>query len=234
MSASILALASSCHLVFVALRTHRSSDLTRRSLLVLVSLALSVSPWLTPRATAIAAGLVAHLAWFILSDRWAMASSAAGQASAGAADANSAGQPGEEDATVAGDEAGQSGPAPQPSAPPGFNAVPVLAIFDETPDIRTFRLLRPEGYDLQAGQFVAVRLKVDGRDLVRCYSVSSAPEAVGYLEISVKRQGAVSSALHSVLRPGSMLQVCAPTGPFVYRRTTVRWCCSRAAWASPR
>jgi ferredoxin-NADP reductase len=93
---------------------------------------------------------------------------------------------------------------------------PVLAVLDEMPDIRTFRVMRPEGFEFQAGQFVAIRIKVAGGDQVRCYSISSSPEASGYLEISVKRQGLVSSTLHATVRPGSMLWMRAPGGAFTY------------------
>jgi ferredoxin-NADP reductase len=89
-------------------------------------------------------------------------------------------------------------------------------VLDETPDIRTFRLARPQGFDFAAGQFLAVRLRTEGREHVRCYSISSPPEASGYLEISVKRQGLVSGALHATVRPGSLLTVRPPAGAFRY------------------
>ena len=91
-----------------------------------------------------------------------------------------------------------------------------MAVFDETPDIKTFRLARPEGFNFKAGQFLTVRLRTDGREHVRCYSLSSSPSASGYAEISVKRIGIVSSALHASLRPGSLLTVRAPAGSFFY------------------
>jgi ferredoxin-NADP reductase len=97
-----------------------------------------------------------------------------------------------------------------------FIAVPVLAVLDESPSIRTFRMARPEGFAFQAGQFLTVRVQVDGQPHVRCYSISSAPEATGYLEISVKRQGLVSGTLHATVRPGSSLMVRPPAGKFVY------------------
>jgi ferredoxin-NADP reductase len=94
--------------------------------------------------------------------------------------------------------------------------VPVLAVFQETEDIRTFRMLRPEDFEYAAGQFLTVRVQVDGKPLVRCYSISSPPGATGYLEISVKRQGVVSGMLHATVRPGSMLSVKHPAGKFTY------------------
>jgi ferredoxin-NADP reductase len=89
-------------------------------------------------------------------------------------------------------------------------------VIDEAPDIKCFRLARPDGFAFTAGQFLTVRVRADGRELVRCYSISSAPSASGYLEIGVKRQGLVSKTLHATLRPGSLLPVKAPAGAFVY------------------
>ena len=65
--------------------------------------------------------------------------------------------------------------ADAPRRPRDFVQVPVLAVFDETPDIRTFRMARPEGFAFKAGQFVAIRVRADGREHDRCYSVSSSP-----------------------------------------------------------
>lgn len=46
--------------------------------------------------------------------------------------------------------------------------------------------------------------------------MSSAPDVRGYFEISVKRQGLVSSALHATARPGALLSVRSPNGAFKY------------------
>jgi ferredoxin-NADP reductase len=101
-------------------------------------------------------------------------------------------------------------------------ACPVLSVIAETTDIRTFRIARPEGFAFKAGQFVAVRVRADGKEHVRCYSISSAPGAQGHLEISVKRAGLVSGTLHATLRPGSTMFVKAPAGAFVYPGGTDR------------
>lgn len=45
---------------------------------------------------------------------------------------------------------------------------------------------------------------------------SSPPEAAGYFEISVKRQGLMSGALHASVRPASMISVMPPAGGFSY------------------
>jgi ferredoxin-NADP reductase len=100
--------------------------------------------------------------------------------------------------------------------PREFVKTPVLAVFDETPDVRTFRMARPEGFEFKAGQFLTLRVRADGKEHVRCYSISSPPGAQGHLEITVKRIGLVSGALHATVRPGSMLSVQAPAGAFLY------------------
>ena len=91
-----------------------------------------------------------------------------------------------------------------------------MAVFDETPDIRTFRMARPDDFEFSAGQFLTLRVRADGRDHVRCYSISSPPGARGHMEISVKRLGMVSGTLHATVRPGAMLSVRPPAGSFVY------------------
>lgn len=99
---------------------------------------------------------------------------------------------------------------------PGFVSTSVLAVLEEANEIKTFRMARPDGFTFTAGQFLAVRVSVAGQPHVRCYSISSPPEAHGYLEISVRRQGLVSTTLHATLRSGSRLAIARPAGQFVY------------------
>jgi formate dehydrogenase gamma subunit len=102
------------------------------------------------------------------------------------------------------------------AAEPGFFQVPVIAIVDQTHDIRSFHLARPRGFDFQAGQHLTVAVSVDGQRVSRCFSISSAPESGGYLEISVKRRGLASGVLHSTVGVGSLLSVGPPAGGFIY------------------
>jgi len=97
-----------------------------------------------------------------------------------------------------------------------FVPVPVLALVEETPTIKTIRLARPGNFEFEAGQFLTVRIRIEGKEYARCYSLSSAPDTRGYLEISVRRQGIVSNALHASLRPGAMLSIKGPLGVFKY------------------
>ncbi len=192
----------------------------------LVSFSLAALPWMFPSIVGLGIGLIAHIVWFVACERLlppVLVLAPAAPASAGVTGTRAAG------AAVAPARASAKAPAPAPAAPrrpaappspvarpKGFVQTPVIATFDETADIKTFRMLRPEGFDFEAGQFLAVRIRVDGQDYVRCYSLSSSPAVRGYLEISVKRQGVVSNALFATARPGSMLAVKAPAGAFRY------------------
>jgi ferredoxin-NADP reductase len=208
MPAWILAVASCVHVAFAMLRQHRSAPGMRRVSLVATGYAFAALPWVWPGAGAIAIGIATHLAWFAVSDPLATAlHDARRPARRASVDENPSPRA----------ASGVAAAAPRrPTVPRGFLPLTVLAVVDETPDIRTFRLARPEGFTFAAGQFLPVRIRVDGADRVRCYSISSAPHAGGFLEISVKRQGLVSSALHATLRPGSSLHARAPAGSFVY------------------
>ena len=202
-SSAVVAFVTTIHLALALLRQHRSARRLSQAPILLPSLFLTAAPWLLPSPPWLAAGLAVHIVWFVLCERLL--------ASPAPAPATATPRP----------EATARPPAARPAAqaPPagGFVPAPVLATLDETADIRTFRLLRPEGFTFQPGQFLNVRVKVDGKPLVRCYSISSAPESSGYLEISVKRQGVVSNLLHATVRPGSVLQVKGVAGGrFVY------------------
>jgi len=206
---SVLAFATTVHFGLAALRSHRRPTSGGGNPLALVSLLLAAAPWVWPSVPGVALGFALHLAWFATCE--AMVASQAALARPAAAPTGPSAVP------VATSRA-PARVAQAVAAPPQerFVQVPVLATFDETDDMRTFRLARPEGFAFEAGQFVTVRVRVDGKDCVRCYSISSAPDVRGYFEITVKRQGVVSNALHATARPGAQLFVRRPNGRFVY------------------
>ena len=169
-------------------RHHRSAGRSIASPFVLPSFVFVVVPWVWPSPLGLAAGVAAHLAWFLVCERLAPATPAVKTATRPAA----------------------------PRSAPSFTTTPVLAVLDEATDIKTFRLARPEGFEFLPGQFLAVRLLIEGKPHVRCYSISSAPHTRGYVEISVRRQGLVSKTLHASIRAGSTLTIIRPAGQFVY------------------
>jgi ferredoxin-NADP reductase len=93
----------------------------------------------------------------------------------------------------------------------------VVAVRDETPRARTFRLSLAEPAAHLPGQHYVVRLTApDGYTAARSYSVASAPDGSNEFEITVERleEGEVSTFLHDVLEPGDELEIRGPIGRF--------------------
>jgi len=93
----------------------------------------------------------------------------------------------------------------------------VIAIRDEAPRVKTFRLDlgAPTGH--RAGQHYVLRLTApDGYTAQRSYSVASAPDGGNELELTVERleDGEVSGYLHDVVEQGDELEVRGPIGGF--------------------
>jgi len=98
----------------------------------------------------------------------------------------------------------------------------VAALFDETPDVRTFRLMRPDGQPLPfehaPGQYLNLSLLIDGKRVNRSYTIASSPTRGHACEITVKRGagGFGSVHLHERIAVGSLLKISAPAGRFVF------------------
>lgn len=93
---------------------------------------------------------------------------------------------------------------------------------DVTHDVRTF-LFAPEHPALfghEPGQFVTLRLLIDGRPVSRCYTISTPPTRPHLLGITVKRQpgGLVSNWLHDTMAPGRRIDADGPFGTFTLDR----------------
>jgi ferredoxin-NADP reductase len=100
-------------------------------------------------------------------------------------------------------------------APSPWQTATVVALRDETDRARTFRLALSRPVDHRAGQHYVVRLTApDGYTASRSYSVASAPDGSGHIELTVERlpDGEVSSFLHDVVVVGDELDVRGPIG----------------------
>jgi NADH oxidoreductase Hcr len=112
---------------------------------------------------------------------------------------------------------GPSHPPPvEPPVADAFSHLDVIGTSATTADVQTFRFRRPPAFDFIAGQFLPIRIRIGGVDHVRCYSISSGPDSADHIDISVKRQGLVSNALHTQMRPGVRLAARRPAGSFIY------------------
>ena len=98
----------------------------------------------------------------------------------------------------------------------------VAAIFDETPTVKTFRLVDPASGKLPftylPGQFITVTVIVKGVPVKRSYTIASSPTLRDCCEITVKHEehGAVSHYLHTQVHEGSLLQLTGPSGKFTF------------------
>ncbi|WP_067693619.1 ferredoxin--NADP reductase [Nocardia jejuensis] len=108
--------------------------------------------------------------------------------------------------------------------PPSFQRATVTRIIKESADSRTF-VLEPhdEPLEYRAGQFCTFRVAVDGKNLYRSYSMSSAPETDGELMTTVKRVpgGQVSNWLHDNVSEGDELDMSRAAGRFCLRPSEV-------------
>jgi ferredoxin-NADP reductase len=93
----------------------------------------------------------------------------------------------------------------------------VLAVRDETPTAKTYRLALGAPTEHRAGQHYVVRLTApDGYTASRSYSVASAPDGTGEFELTVERfdDGEVSVFLQDVVEVGDELEVRGPIGGY--------------------
>lgn len=196
---------TAAHLAMAALRHHRAHA-SWLNPFVLPSFLFAAAPWIWPSGLALMVSLAVHIAWVIVCEVLTPARPLV------------ATKPRAEGATPPVKPGAPPRPTPQGPARDagGFASTTVLTVLDEASDIKTFRLARHQGFEFTPGQFVPVRLSIEGKPHVRCYSISSSPESRGYFEISVRRQGLVSSTLHATIRTGSQLSIGKPAGHFVY------------------
>jgi ferredoxin-NADP reductase len=97
----------------------------------------------------------------------------------------------------------------------GWQDATVLGITDETPRVKTLRLALSVPERHRAGQHYVVRLTApDGYTAQRSYSVASAPDDSGEIDLTVERldRGEVSVFLHDGLEVGDELEVRGPIG----------------------
>jgi 3-ketosteroid 9alpha-monooxygenase subunit B len=105
-----------------------------------------------------------------------------------------------------------------------FQRATVTRIIKETADSRTY-VLAPEEqpFSYRAGQFCTFKVTVDGEDLYRSYSMSSAPETDAELMTTVKRVngGKVSNWLIDNVVEGDELTMTRAAGTFVLGSASV-------------
>jgi ring-1,2-phenylacetyl-CoA epoxidase subunit PaaE len=90
----------------------------------------------------------------------------------------------------------------------------------ETKDTITLCFKQPglKKIKYQAGQYLTLSFRINGRKYTRPYSFSSAPSADAFLETTIKRvpNGMLSNYVHDSLQVGDIVEVMEPMGDFVH------------------
>jgi len=107
----------------------------------------------------------------------------------------------------------------------GETTLRVADIILETPDTKTFRLVgvEPLLFSFKPGQFITLSLEIDGKKVLRSYSISSSPSRPHTLDVTIKRvppakpglpPGLVSNWLCDNVKLGDTLSIRGPSGKF--------------------
>ena len=96
----------------------------------------------------------------------------------------------------------------------------LIRIEDQTRDAKTLCFRLPEGRRLQAkpGQFLTFHLNIDGKEVIRSYSICTSPLRTDHIEITPKRMenGHASVFLNERASVGLVLQARGPYGKFCF------------------
>ena len=101
-----------------------------------------------------------------------------------------------------------------------YHKLKIIDIQSETANCKTIRIEIPQPletvFHYKAGQFISLRLFIDGQVATRCYSISSAPSQENSLNITVKKLpgGLLSTFLNEKLKTGDVINASAPSGNF--------------------
>ena len=104
---------------------------------------------------------------------------------------------------------------------PSFLKLAIKEVKRETKDAVSILFNVPEelkeNYTFIAGQYLNLRLTLDGQEIRRAYSICSAPES-GELRIAVKavKDGAFSQFANTKLKTGDVIEVGKPEGKFTF------------------
>lgn len=96
----------------------------------------------------------------------------------------------------------------------------IQEIRKETEDTITLSFKQPglRKIKYQAGQYITLIVRINGRKYARPYSFSSAPSVDDTLDVTVKRviRGVVSNYINDELKVGDVVEVLEPMGDFTY------------------
>lgn len=100
-----------------------------------------------------------------------------------------------------------------------FRPLTLLNIIDETPDAYTLVFPKPKDLafaNFKPGQYLTLKLDVEGESLRRAFSLSSSPVTDEHLSVTIKRVegGRASNYLRDKMQVGDVIEVLPPMGNF--------------------
>ncbi len=101
-----------------------------------------------------------------------------------------------------------------------FHSLKVKDIVKETADAVSVAFEVPDNlkseYTYKQGQYLTLKLPVNGEELRRSYSICSSPTAENELRVAIKKvkEGKVSTYINDTLKVGDTLEVMTPMGTF--------------------
>lgn len=108
-------------------------------------------------------------------------------------------------------------PSSQGTVPGSVNLVTVVSVHHWTDRLFSFRVTRPESFRFRSGEFVMIGLMVDGKPLLRAYSVASPAwdDELDFYSIKVQ-DGPLTSRLQTIQPGDQILLGKKPTGTLVH------------------
>jgi len=92
----------------------------------------------------------------------------------------------------------------------------VKEIIPRTHNVTSFRFPRPAALDYQAGQFLFVTLRAEGKESNKHFSFSSSPTEKTYIEFTKKLSDSDFSSALKALKKGDWARIDAPYGKFTF------------------
>jgi len=109
---------------------------------------------------------------------------------------------------------------------PDYQYLEIEKIFDNTKSSKTFRLIPDSDYNkelapFRAGQYISLKVNINGYDITRPYTISSSPKdsIEGFYEISIKKEenGFLTNYIWENWKVGTKLICSGPQGFFYYQ-----------------
>ncbi|WP_135613156.1 FAD-binding oxidoreductase [Methanococcoides sp. AM1] len=93
---------------------------------------------------------------------------------------------------------------------------PIIEVIQQTHDVKSFRIDRPDGFDYKAGQYFFVSIPVNGEVQRKPFTISSSPTEKGFLEFTKKLTGHDFSNELDSMDVGDLLLINGPYGRFTF------------------